>query len=648
VIPRTGILLIVMSNTPKLVSIAGPLKDATFRLNGEVFSIGRDLSNSLVIEDPPISRHHCAVTKEREGFKITDLDSRNGTSVNGVPVKERLLQHGDHIKIGRSVFVFLLHETDATTSVVELEEKPWTSRSAIELKPTDTTYLQFPELAKTVPATERTVHDLSALAGISTALASLESPEQIQRKLLDSVLQFVPAEHGAVILLGKDLEEFISVLGQHNVPGKEGPVRASRTAIQRALRDRVALLSNDVLAERALSDSDSLKAAQVRSLLAVPMILAGKALGIIYLATTDVLVQFDPSHLHLVTAIATVAGLALENARRREWLEDETQRLRTEVEIAHDMVGDSPPMQKVYRFIAKIAPSDSTVLISGETGTGKELAARAIHRNSPRAESPFVAINCAALTESLLESELFGHEKGAFTGAITQKKGKIEVADGGTLFLDEVGELAPTLQAKLLRVLQEREFERVGGTRPIKVDIRLIAATNRDLQEDVRSGRFRQDLYYRLKVVSVTLPPLRERREDIPSLASHLVTKHSRNCKRHVRGLSREAQECLLNYSWPGNVWELENAIERAVLLGSSDCILPEDLPEELLEQLPSTEALITKYHDGVREAKKQIILKAMQQAGGNYTEAAKLLGVRATYLHRLMRNLNLKASHSD
>jgi len=297
----------------------------------------------------------------------------------------------------------------------------------------------------------------------------------------------------------------------------------------------------------------------------------------------------------------------------------------------------------VFQFINRVAPKDTTVLIRGESGTGKELVARAIHRNSARANKPCVAINCAALAENLLESELFGHEKGSFTGAIAQKKGKLEVAEGGTVFLDEIGELAPLLQAKLLRVLQEREFERVGGTRTIKLDLRLITATNRDLDEEVKRGRFREDLYYRLNVVSLRMPPLRERREDIPLLASYFASKYSKRANRPVLGISTEARQCLANYDWPGNVRELENAIERAVVLGSSDLILPEDLPESVLDKAETATVGRAAFHDSIREAKKRLIIEAVEQAGGNYTEAARLLDLHPNYLHRLIRNLNIK-----
>ena len=344
-------------------------------------------------------------------------------------------------------------------------------------------------------------------------------------------------------------------------------------------------------------------------------------------------------------------ALGIENAKHFAWLEGENRRLIEEIHVEHNMVGDSPRAHDVIQFISRVAGRDSTVLIWGESGTGKELIARAIHRNSTRVQKPFVAINCAALTETLLESELFGHEKGAFTGAIAQKRGKIETADGGTLFLDEVGEMPPPLQAKLLRVLQEREFERVGGNKTIKVDIRLIAATNCDLKEMTRTGRFRQDLYYRLNVVSIHTPSLRERKEDIPTLAAYFMAKYSERVKRKVTGISPKAHRLLMRYDWPGNIRELENAIERAVVLGITDIILPEDLPELMIEE-PDSEPGSTGgsaedgdvYEAAVRHAKRQAIEKALDQSQGNQAEAARILGVHAVHLSRLMKSLNLKA----
>jgi Nif-specific regulatory protein len=305
-------------------------------------------------------------------------------------------------------------------------------------------------------------------------------------------------------------------------------------------------------------------------------------------------------------------------------------------------------MRQVYRRIARVAPTDSTALITGESGTGKELVARAIHVNSPRAERPFVAINCAAITETLLESELFGHERGAFTGAVVQKKGKLEIAEGGTVFLDEIGELSLALQAKLLRVLQNREFERVGGTKAVRVDFRLIAATNRDLEAAIESGAFRRDLYYRLNVVTLTMPPLRERRDDIPLLASCFARRHSDKAKRQVEGVAPDALACLTAYDWPGNVRELENAIEHAVVLGADRLIGPDDLPDAIVESgasAPATTGSSTlQFHEAVKEHKRALILKAVEQGGGNYNAAARLLGLHPNYLHRLIKNLQMKA----
>jgi Nif-specific regulatory protein len=358
-------------------------------------------------------------------------------------------------------------------------------------------------------------------------------------------------------------------------------------------------------------------------------------------------VRFDAGQLRLVAAVGTVAALALESARRLQSLEAENGRLRAQMDIEHDMIGESPRMRQIYQLIAKVGPMDSTTLIYGESGTGKELAARAIHRNSPRAARAFIAINCAAMPEALIESELFGYEKGAFTGAAAQKKGKLELASGGTIFLDEIGELAPALQAKLLRVLQERVLDRLGGTHPVPVDIRVITATNRNLAEAVRQGHFRQDLFYRLNVITMTMPALRDRREDIPALAEYFLARYASKAGRRITGISREAQAYLAAYDWPGNVRELENTIERAVVLGANEQIMPEDLPEALLETAPAA-GDSGQYHDVLAETKRRLIRAAVQQNGGNYTRAAKSLGLHPNYLHRLMRNLNMKGESAS
>jgi Nif-specific regulatory protein len=454
----------------------------------------------------------------------------------------------------------------------------------------------------------------------------------------------VPADRGAVLVCDSP-DDFSSAVAWDRVLGPGHPVRVSRTIIRRVFQERVGLVVSDVARHEALREVQTLKELQVQSLLCVPLTTANKTLGAIYLDSRSPGEHFDENHLQVMTAVAGIASLALDNVRHWESLRQENQDLRAEINLEHNMVGNSPRMREVFEFIRRVAPTDSTVLIHGESGTGKELVARAMHRNSPRAEHPFVAINCAAITETLLESELFGHEKGSFTGAIAQKKGKIEVAGGGTLFLDEISELAAGLQAKLLRVLQEREFERVGGTRPVKLDIRVVAATNKSLPEAIQGGTFRADLYYRLNVVALTMPALRERREDIPALAEHFIAKASRKCKTRAKPLSSEALACLMNHDWPGNVRELENALERALVMGATDTILPDDLPDALLEASSPASTSTTKYIGTIKETKKALLLQALQQANGNYIEAARILGMHPNSLLRLVRNLDLKAA---
>jgi DNA-binding NtrC family response regulator len=314
--------------------------------------------------------------------------------------------------------------------------------------------------------------------------------------------------------------------------------------------------------------------------------------------------------------------------------------------IDDEIIGDSEEMSRVKKMILKVAGSASTVLIRGESGVGKERVARAIHKASPRAAEVFQAVNCAAINENLLESELFGHERGSFTGAHAQKKGQFEIADRGTLFLDEIGDLNISMQAKLLRALQEKEVMRVGGTKPIKVDVRVIAATNRDLESMVKDGRFREDLYYRLNIIPITIPPLRNRRDDIPPLVDFFIAKHSISSQRHIRGLTASARNLIMNYSWPGNVRQLESAIERAILLCEGDQIDAEDLPYEIRREGTPAAALNFKLPpEGIsfEDLERSLITQAMEQTGWNITRAAKLLGLSFRTLQYRLEKFGIK-----
>ena len=630
---------------PRLLVIAGPSKDSTIPLPDGEATLGRDPTNAVAVADASVSRKHCLLRRGEDGrFQIKDLDSRNGTLVNGLAVKEQWLRHGDEIATGDSVFLFLVEDEGKAVpaSRVEFDESHPTAETKL-IHPREVVYLQPDRLLRELPATSQVARNLSALLKISRVVHAIRDLEELQAQLLDLIFEVVPAGRGAILLAEGAGQEFSSLYARTRQAGQPQLVRVSRTIARQVMKEDVAILGVDIPASGVLRDVESLVASEVRSLLCVPLTVFQRVIGCIYLDSTNAANRFHEDHLQLMAAVAGISAVALDNARRLQWLEQENQRLTTEVRQEQSLVGEGARIKEIFQFLGRVAPTESTVLIEGESGTGKELAARALHRNSPRGSKPFVAINCAAIPESLLESDLFGHERGAFTGAAVLKKGRLEVADGGVVFLDEIGELAPALQVKLLRVLQEREFERVGGTHPIKVDIRLIAATNRDLDEAVRKGEFRQDLYYRLAVVKLTMPPLRERREDIPMLARHFVQKYAKRSKVKAKPLSREAMAALVNYEWPGNVRELENAIERALVMGSSDAVLLEDLPESLLEQESAAEMHEGKYHASLKELKKQLIVDAVEQTRGNYVEAAGILGVHPNYLHRLIRNLGLK-----
>ena len=624
---------------PRLVLLSSPRSGQTFPVRPDGLSIGRHPDNRLLVTDRAASRFHCVVEPADGRFRLRDLESRQGTFVNGRPIREHLLEEGDLVAVADLLLLFQTEETESVEasrgeSVAVIGGGSFSARTTIHLPPQDAL---------------RTRPDFQTLVRIAGVLQAARSTEELARGLLEQVLAAVPGDRAALLLVDRGSAEIAATFAADRRQVSGDPFPVSRTVVQAVLCDGVTLRAEDVLLEERLAGADSLRADRIRSLLAVPLVHLDRVLGLLYvdvLALGEPARPLDEGHLQILAALGGVAAGALAFVRQMEWLDEENRRLTAS--LVSDMVGESPRMREVYRLLARMAASDSTVLLRGESGTGKEVAARTLHKASPRADKPFVAVNCATLSETLLESELFGHEKGAFTGAVARKIGKAEAADGGTLFLDELGEIPLPLQSKLLRFLQERELDRVGGTHPIRVDVRVVAATNRDLEKAIREGTFREDLYYRLNVITLHLPPLRERREDVSLLASHFAARISQRLGRPTAGFTPEARACLQRYDWPGNVRELANAVERALVLGEGDLIRPEDLPETVLESGAAPEVSLGQYHEAIQETKKRLIRGAVAEAGGNITKAAARLGLQATYLHRLIRNLELRGEIRD
>jgi len=412
------------------------------------------------------------------------------------------------------------------------------------------------------------------------------------------------------------------------------------------------ILTMDAMGDEKLMQRQSIMDFNIKSLVCVPIKLKDKILGTVYVDSTgktESIVAFTNIDLEFLEAFAGIVGISIENARLLKDLKDENVYLRNEVEEKYkfeNIIGNSFPMQKVFELIEKVADTNATALVTGESGVGKELVARAIHFNSSRRDSPLVVVNCGAIPETLLESELFGYEKGAFTGAANTRLGRFEIANGGSIFLDEIGDMSVNLQVKLLRVLQERSFERIGGSKTITVDLRIIAATNRSLEDLVKQGKFREDLYYRLNVVPIHIPPLRERRQDIPLLLNYFLEQSNRLNNANIEGFTEEAIRALLDYQYPGNVRELQNIVERMAVLKRNGYIDLEDLPEKLYAAESTEEAAPLNMERGydtlVSEFEKTLISKALQETQGVKSKAAQVLSINRTTLIEKMKRLGI------
>jgi len=633
----------------RLIAVAGPLKNREIALSEDEALIGRDPSATICINNLSVSRRHCIIRHQGENYLIRDLGSHNGTLVNDISITERVLEDGDKISVADSAFVFSADDSSVAMHA-EVTESAGTDGLQFATVENAENLYRNPEKLLAEAQSQKLGKELNAILEINRKAATLRDPAELQQALLEAAFQLTPADSAAVLLYEQPDAPASSVLGQHRSASTRSAVQISRTVVKRVLGEKVAVLARDVGSEEAFKNIHSILALGSRSILSVPLLSRERCLGVLYLDLHHSGVHFNDTHLETMTGVAAVVGLSLEKALDLQRMRAQAELLQAALQQDRAMVGDSPAMKRIYDTIARVAPSEATVLILGESGTGKEVAARAIHRSSRRSDKMFAAVNCATLGDNLLESELFGHEKGAFTGAVGVKKGWLEVAEGGTVFLDEVAELPLTVQAKLLRVLQEREFARLGSTRTTRVNIRLLAATNKDLKAAVAGGAFREDLWHRLNVVSFKLPPLREHMEDLTALSNFFLAQSSKRCGRRVLGISGEARSAMRHYEWPGNVRELENAIERAVVLGSEPEIQVNDLPETIWEAAVEEPAAAgnLSYHAALREAKRKIVTEALESSGGNYTEAARRLGVHVTYIHRLMRGFKSRSGSDD
>ncbi len=516
----------------------------------------------------------------------------------------------------------------------------------------DQVQLQSDQLAEWNRTLELRVQEqlaqLHSLLEVSQLLTSSLEIEELLRLILTTVSRLMDADTSSLLLVDPATEDLV-----YRVPvGPAGErvqqlrLKAGEGVAGWVVKERRPALVNDAQQDpRVHALSGKLAATAPRSILAVPLMDRDRVIGAIEVLNTTRQRGFSQHDLDLLTGLAAHASVALRNAQLITSIKEENRSLQDELQERYrTVIGESAPMQQAVTIARRAAGSLATVLLLGESGVGKEIFARSIHRWSQRAQKPFMAVNCVALSDHLLESELFGHEKGSFTGAHQQKKGLFELANGGTVFLDEIGDMKPDLQAKLLRVLQDHSFERVGGSQAIQVDIRIVAATNHELEQDVQAGRFRQDLFFRLNVITLTLPPLRERRDDIPALALFFVDRHCRALGRVPMTISKEAIKLLVGHSWPGNVRELENVIERAVTLTPEDEIGPGDLSlgRTTFRQPRPDDLLDLPFHDSVEGHKESLVRHALAKCQGRKGEAAKLLNIHPTYLSRLCRQYSI------
>lgn len=594
--------------------------------------IGRDPRVPVALTDNAVSREHCRVEATPRGVRVVDLGSRNKTYLNGDPIEESWLKDKDVLTIGDTEIRF---EDDAPA--VEVTGMASTIIKEIGGVPADRTPA-VSAVASVTPsaATRRRAEEgerrsarSREILNLASHLARCTHVDELFERFVQQLTSTLEADHAAMLVYQRG-----RWVARSQVGAEAGQVslRACLAVVERASKDRKAVLSGGKT--RNDNDTDG-PADEIHSAMAAPVLRRKEVAGVVYVDRRwhdgSQGRSFDDEDLELLRAAVEPLGAALVRLEDQSRLVDENRNLIRTISESRRIIGCSSAIQQVLEFIRRAAPTAMTVLIEGETGTGKELVASAIHYSSPRRGRPFVAINCAALPEHLVESELFGHERGAFTGAVSRKKGRFELANGGTVLLDEVGELTLSCQAKLLRLLEEQRFERVGGTQPLEVDVRIVAATNKDLLGAVSRKEFREDLYYRLSVLNVKISPLRERLEDIPLLVDHFLAVHG-----HPKKLSKAADKKLMSYSWPGNVRQLRNVIESAVVLGESAEIRLEDLalPEPAAGSSAGSWQPIS-----LGELERRHVLKVLEHTRGNKKRAAEILGIERCTLYSKLKN---------
>lgn len=494
----------------------------------------------------------------------------------------------------------------------------------------------------TSPLTSST--SLDALFEIALTLNSIQEPGALLEHVLEVAMNTLSADRGLVLMSSTDKPEGFEVKTTHNFSEEQlgDVVRISTSVVHRVLQTGEPVLLHEALGDEQFRHAESIIVQQIRSIACVPLRIKSRQIGAIYMDCLTDRGRFKRENLPFLEAFANLAALAIENARFYQTLREENRQLRREIQSLHgfeEIIGQSPRMRELFDILQRVLDTDVTVLIHGESGTGKELIARAIHYNGHRKDKPFLALFCGSLPDALLESELFGYKKGAFTGATTDKPGLFEVADGGTLFLDEVADLSPSLQTALLRVLQEGEVKRIGETSVRHVDVRIISASNKKLTDQMKEGSFREDLYYRLNTITITSPPLRERYEDIPLLAHHFLDKYAVGRRSQIKGFEPEALQALQAFHWPGNVRELQNTIERAVVLAGSELIQVKDLNLPVSDK-PLDDKYLPKFAAGMtlKDIERQVVEQALEEYEGNISETARRLGVSRSWIHYRMK----------